>query len=452
MADPTPKPSPSPSTTKKPTPKPSPSPTATKIPGPRLQKDYYTDAQNETDGATDGKIFGGTGLESLKVPLENQGMAYIPKPGAEVPFPGLRPTPGRAGRPARPSDAVYNQWVSKADASNLFTDLPDWQQELFINMAAAKGGNSTPESIYKKYVAVSANRSVGETGQMVTPGELAYADVVAGKAPYTSAGADTGAGATTGARAYSGPVSTVTELGDEDIRRMANDEAMNLIGRDVTDAEFKKIMTAVRRAEARNPSVSGGKGASRTSVSGLSAETRAEIIRDKTAGFIAKDVALAEEATIYGEASKTMNDLRSWAQSNGVTLTDNSIRQYTQQVIKGDRTADDIKADLRRTYVAGSYPAWADRINAGEDIADIAEPYRNTMANLLEVQDQDITLTDNTLRSALQGVGADGKPAIVPIYEFEKKVRKDPRWQYTNNAQADYSRAAYDILNMFGLR
>jgi hypothetical protein len=285
---------------------------------------------------------------------------------------------------------------------------------------------------------------------MVTPGELAYADVVSGKAPYT--GADAGAGTTTGARTYSGPVSRVTQLGDEDIRRMANDEAMNLIGRDVTDAEFKKIMTAVRRAEARNPSVSGGKGASQTSMSGLSAETRAEIIREKTAGFIAKDVALAEEATIYGEASKTMNDLRSWAQSNGVTLTDNSIRQYTQQVIKGDRTADDIKADLRRTYVAGSYPAWSDRINAGEDIADIAEPYRRTMANLLEVQDQDITLTDNTLRSALQGVGADGKPSVVPIYEFEKQVRKDPRWQYTNNAQADYSRAAYDVLNMFGLR
>ena len=433
-----------------PSPTASPSPTPT-IPGPRGTEGYFPEALDSIKGDGKSNTFSGTGIPS-KVPLESQGLAYIPRPGVDVPFPGTRPTPGRAGRPPRASDPAYNQWVSKADASNLFTDLPDWQQNMFAGMAAAKGGNSTAESIYKKYVGVSANRSKGENGEMITPGELAYSDISSGKAPYAGGG-DTQAGpGTTGSRAYSGPVARVTQLGDEDIRRMANDESMNLIGRDVTDAEFKKIMTAVRRAEARNPDVTSGKGANRTTVSGLSAETRAEIIREKTAGFISRDVALANEATIYGEASKTMNDLRSWAQANGVTLTDNSIRQYTQQVIKGDRTADDIKADLRRTYVAGSYPAWSERINAGEDIADIAAPYRQTMATLLEVNDGDINLNDNTLRSALQGVGADGKPAVVPIYEFEKQVRKDPRWQYTNNAQADYSRAAYDVLNMFGLR
>ena len=441
-----------------PTPSASPSPTK-ELPGPVIldeEGSYYDRAkgQQSRDQET---TFSGTGLpKTLKVPLPNQGMARIPIPGADIPVPGQRRyDTGRRGAPSTgdPSNPFYdqfNQWVSKADASNLFTDLPEWQQNMFAGMAAAKGGNSTAESIYKKYVAVSANRS--KNSEIITPGELAYSDISSGKAPYTGAGGTQTGPGTTGSRAYSGPVSRVTQLGDEDIRRMANDESMNLIGRDVTDAEFKKIMTAVRRAEARNPDVTSGKGANRTTVSGLSAETRAEIIREKTAGFIARDVALAEEATIYGEASKTMNDLRSWAQANGVTLTDNSIRQYTQQVIKGDRTADDIKADLRRTYVAGSYPAWSERINAGEDIADIAAPYRQTMANLLEVQDQDITLTDNTLRSALQGVGADGKPAVVPIYEFEKQVRKDPRWQYTNNAQSDYSRAAYDVLNMFGLR
>lgn len=420
--------------------------------GARIQGDSEFKKQldlQKQGNKQDAKTLDLKGTGAPTIPLKNQGMASIPIPGMDVPMPGeMRRDVGRSGGPSAgdPSNPFYNQWASKADASDLFTDLPDWQRNMFAGIAAAKGGNTTAESVYKKYVTMSATRS--KSGVIATPGELAYNDINEGKVPYSASGEkDSG-----GSRAYTGPVTTVTQLGDEDIRRMANDEAMSLIGRDVTDAEFKKIMTAVRRAEARNPSVSGGRGASRTSVEGLSAQTRAEIIREKTAGFIAKDVALAEEANIYGEASKTMNDLRSWAQANGVTLTDNSIRNYTQQVIKGDRTVDDIKSDLRRTYVAGAYPAWADRINAGDDIADIAEPYRRTMANLLEVEDQEITLTDNTLRSALQGVGADGKPAVVPIYEFEKRVRKDPRWQYTNNAQADYSRAAYSILNMFGLR
>lgn len=434
-------------------PTPTPSPSATE-PGPRISPPANPYVENAEKGDKD-KVetqFSSNGNIPFEFKPENKGMAFIPNFDQYVPIPGeWRRDAGRAGGPAfgNPDNPIYNQWASKADASDLFTDLPDWQQSMFANIAAAKGGNTTPESVYKKYVTMSAVRS--KRGIATTPGELAYEDISSGKVAYSADGSR-GSSTSGGTRAYSGPVARVTQLGDEDIRRMANDEAMSLIGRDVTDAEFKKIMTAVRRAEARNPDVTSGTGANRTTVSGLSAETRAEIIREKTAGFISRDVALAEEAAIYGEASKTMNDLRSWAQANGVTLTDNSIRQYTQQVIKGDRTADDIKADLRRTYVAGSYPAWSERINAGEDIADIAAPYRQTMANLLEVQDEDITLTDNTLRSALQGVGADGKPAVVPIYEFEKQVRKDPRWQYTNNAQADYSRAAYDVLSMFGLR
>jgi hypothetical protein len=52
----------------------------------------------------------------------------------------------------------------------------------------------------------------------------------------------------------------------------------------------------------------------------------------------------------------------------------------------------------------------------------------------------------------LQGVGSDGKPGVVPMYEFKKMVRKDERWDATDNALDEYTSAGMNILQMFGLR
>jgi hypothetical protein len=40
----------------------------------------------------------------------------------------------------------------------------------------------------------------------------------------------------------------------------------------------------------------------------------------------------------------------------------------------------------------------------------------------------------------------------LPMYEFEKQIRQDPRWQKTNNAHESYARMAQDVLRMFGFR
>jgi hypothetical protein len=128
------------------------------------------------------------------------------------------------------------------------------------------------------------------------------------------------------------------------------------------------------------------------------------------------------------------------------------VQNYVRQIAMGDTTEDDVKNDLRRTYMAGAYPAWADRINAGQDIYDIANPYRSRMAALLELNEEEINFNDVTLSKGLQGVGADGKPGVVPLYEFDKQIREDPRWQYTDNARQSYSTMADDLLKMFGFR
>jgi hypothetical protein len=151
-----------------------------------------------------------------------------------------------------------------------------------------------------------------------------------------------------------------------------------------------------------------------------------------------------------GDAGTSQDSLSKWAKTNGLPISDDSLRGYVQKVASGDQTADDVKNTLRRTYLAGMYPAWADKINEGYDPADLFSPYLESAKTLLE--DTNIDLSDPLVQKLTQGVSNDGKPTVVPLYQAQQMVRQDPRWQYTNNAYATYTSVADNLLKTFGFR
>lgn len=162
--------------------------------------------------------------------------------------------------------------------------------------------------------------------------------------------------------------------------------------------------------------------------------------------------AIAASENLVGRAAEAERDIVQWSRANGLTLTGQSIARYVSSVARGEQTVDNVKEDLRRMYLAGAYPAWSDRIDSGYDISDIAAPYKEKMAALLEIDDGSIDMNDSLLQMGLQGVGPDGRPSVVPLYEFERMVRNDPRWQKTDNAYKAYSEVADSVLDMFGFR
>ena len=88
----------------------------------------------------------------------------------------------------------------------------------------------------------------------------------------------------------------------------------------------------------------------------------------------------------------------------------------------------------------------------GDDPVDIAAPYKQRMARMLEMGEDEIDLNDSLLQKAMQGVGADGKPSVTPLYAFDREIREDPRWPQTDNAYEIYTRAGTDLLKTFGFR
>jgi hypothetical protein len=68
------------------------------------------------------------------------------------------------------------------------------------------------------------------------------------------------------------------------------------------------------------------------------------------------------------------------------------------------------------------------------------------MSAILELNPDSISLNDPTLRSA---IGSNGETSI---YDFQRALRKDARWQYTNNAREDVFQSVGKVLQDFGFQ
>lgn len=105
-----------------------------------------------------------------------------------------------------------------------------------------------------------------------------------------------------------------------------------------------------------------------------------------------------------------------------------------------------------RNYAKSKYAAFADRIDQGETVMDIAQPYMDVYAQTLEVNPQDISLDDQYVQKALQGTTQAGKPpAAQAVWQFQQELRKDERWGYTQNARQAAAEVATTIGKTFGM-
>jgi hypothetical protein len=166
-----------------------------------------------------------------------------------------------------------------------------------------------------------------------------------------------------------------------------------------------------------------------------------EIILDELIGGIT-----AEGAA--GGAANALDDLRTVARSNGFNLDKdfgNQVDGWLQRIARGE-DIEDFKRLIRQQAKLGLPDKVGLLLDEGLDLSNIYAPYRNTMASLLEVTPDTIDLDDPILRSAY------GQDKEMSIFDFKRAVRKDPRWQYTDNAREEVSSAALGILRDFGFQ
>lgn len=167
-------------------------------------------------------------------------------------------------------------------------------------------------------------------------------------------------------------------------------------------------------------------------------------IRDTLAGA----VRMGSQDTYGGQAAANVEHLRQTARNNGVTLSDKTVNNWAVRLAAGE-TIEGFDAYVRG-MAKQAFPSFADQIDAGVDVADIADPYREQMARTLELNPQDIDLFDPTLRGALQAQTPDGQIGLKPMWQWERELRKDQRFDQTQTARGEATKFAGELAQMFG--
>ena len=149
-----------------------------------------------------------------------------------------------------------------------------------------------------------------------------------------------------------------------------------------------------------------------------------------------------------GKAGEQLADLQKVAAANGLDLQKafgTQLPIWFASINKGE-SIETYKKQIRDVAKIGMPKNIASLLDNGVDLDAIYSPYKNVMASVLEISPESITLNDPLLRSAITG------EKELPIYEFQRQLRKDSRWQYTNQAKEEVSDVALKVLRDFGFQ
>jgi hypothetical protein len=152
-----------------------------------------------------------------------------------------------------------------------------------------------------------------------------------------------------------------------------------------------------------------------------------------------------------GQALKDYQAIQSIARANGFSVKDivpggQSEQQVLQGIATGKIDPNRLAQDARKLAAQGQPQYVRDLLGQGYNLDQVYAPYRQTMANLLEINADQIDINDPTLRTAITDKGD------MNVYDFKRTLKADKRWQYTENAKQEVSDAALKVLRDFGFQ
>ena len=229
-----------------------------------------------------------------------------------------------------------------------------------------------------------------------------------------------------------GAIPTATISSPTSASAIINSVFQSELGRDATVSEIQEYTTKLNTAERKNPS---------KTVKGI---TTGGLNKTEFLTQIVKK--LPEYSTKKSDkASITSQSILGTARANGITLGQDQINNFTKQVQDGT----DIKViqnQIRNIAGLGMPDNVKKLLAEGTDLDTVYAPYKSQMAAILEINPETINFTDPSLRSA---IGPNGE---MSIYDFQRALRKDARWQYTNNAREDVFQSVGKVLQDFGFQ
>lgn len=155
-----------------------------------------------------------------------------------------------------------------------------------------------------------------------------------------------------------------------------------------------------------------------------------------------------------GEAGGNVQALNKIALANGLNLNQVFDDATLPEVLNAINAGEDINTYAKIVRDAAKV-AWnvpdnvAKLMDQGVSLDAIYAPYKNTFASTLELNPNDVTLNDLAKFGIIGQPSAD-KQTPQNLYDFQRALRKDERWQYTQEAHQEVASGVQKVLKDFG--
>lgn len=157
-----------------------------------------------------------------------------------------------------------------------------------------------------------------------------------------------------------------------------------------------------------------------------------------------------EEGKFGGKAGMDAAQIRATAREYGVNLTDKFVLQTLRGLQDGTTTEQDVLSYIV-TQAKSAWGPLGEKISETTSTAALASSYIATLANTLELDEDSIDLNTPEIKNALMFTDpASGQVRQKSLWEFEKELRNDQRWDTTKQGQAELGDAAMMMLRDFG--
>jgi hypothetical protein len=175
----------------------------------------------------------------------------------------------------------------------------------------------------------------------------------------------------------------------------------------------------------------------------LKQETYKEVFKTGADGKYVNPTALAR-ATKSADYLNVVNDARAYFNTAGAD------QASVQSILTGGITREDFQRQ-QREIAKKRYPHLADLIDQGVSLESLAGNFKNTAAQLLEVDPNTLDMSAADYEVAIN-FGEEGKKRVMSTGEWDRLLRTDPKygWEKTNNAKDEARGLAANLVQAFG--
>lgn len=171
------------------------------------------------------------------------------------------------------------------------------------------------------------------------------------------------------------------------------------------------------------------------------------MLAEMVAHFSQNIPAGATSLQVGGALGNQMSGVKANAYEYGVRISDDQARFFATGLLTGaanQETVDDFMRDQAKLM----FPSIADKLDQGYTVRQYADPYIQTAASELEMNPNDIDLSDPKYGRVLQPFN----DAPLPLYDWQRIIRTDESygWDKTTGAQTTAAQLTTQLGKTFG--